>query len=276
MTVETVQHGDSWWRQGDDGTWYRWNEQTRSWEYADPTWEHADPTPDTATTPPSARGDYRSPRGVGRALARLLGMAVVLDIAAAAGFYAKFRRLDAARGGAGPMEPAARAAGELEELVAVALIAVLLAIAPVFIVWFHRLYTNLPALGAAELRFGRGWAIGAWFVPLLNLWRPKQIANDIWRASDPQSDAGTGPQWQQRPVAGVVHLWWALYLLSNLVNQAVVRFTLTANTAAELRTQAVAEMGAATLDAIAAGVAMWFVTVLTVRHEQRAALVGSV
>jgi hypothetical protein len=267
--VETVQHGDSWWRHGDDGTWYRWNEQTRSWEYADPAPGAA------ATTPPSAPSVYRSPRGVGRALARLLGMAAVLDVAAAVGFFAKLRRLDAAAGNASQPETGAPVT-ELEALVSVALIVVLLAIVPVFIVWFHRLYSNLPALGAGQLRFGRGWAIGAWFVPFLNLWRPKQIANDIWRASDPQADAVTGPQWQQRPVAGVVHLWWGLYLLSNLVNQAVVRFTLTANTAAELRTQAAAELGAATLDAIAAGVAMWFVTVLTARHEQRAAVVGSV
>jgi hypothetical protein len=275
MTVETVQHGDAWWRHGDDGTWYRWNEQTRSWEYADAAPGTTPGTaPDTATPSPTG-GVYRSPRGVGRALARLLGMAAVLDIAAAVGFFARLRRLDAAAGDPGQPDTGAPVT-ELEALVSVALTAVLLAIVPVFIVWFHRLYTNLPALGAAELRFGRGWAIGAWFVPLLNLWRPKQIANDIWRASDPQADIGAGPQWQQRPVAGVVHLWWALYLLSNLVNTAVVRFTLTANTADELRTQALADFGAATLDAIAAGVAMWFVTVLTVRHEQRAALVGSV
>jgi Domain of unknown function (DUF4328) len=55
----------------------------------------------------------------------------------------------------------------------------------VYLVWFSRAYKNLTSLGATDLRYGSGWAIGAWFVPILNLWRPKQIANDIWRASDP-------------------------------------------------------------------------------------------
>lgn len=54
-----------------------------------------------------------------------------------------------------------------------------------FLVWFRRAYRNLPILGAESLRFSNGWAVGAWFVPFLNLVRPKQLADDIWRASDP-------------------------------------------------------------------------------------------
>jgi len=48
-----------------------------------------------------------------------------------------------------------------------------------FIAWLHRAYKNLSALGVADLRFGTGWAIGAWFVPFLNLVRPIQIVNDV-------------------------------------------------------------------------------------------------
>ena len=51
-----------------------------------------------------------------------------------------------------------------------------------FLFWFHRAYRNLPALGG-DRRYGTGWAIGSWFVPFLNAWRPKQIVNDIWRES---------------------------------------------------------------------------------------------
>jgi len=41
-----------------------------------------------------------------------------------------------------------------------------------FIMWFYRAYSNLPRLGVTGgLRFGPGWAIGAWFVPFLNLVR---------------------------------------------------------------------------------------------------------
>jgi Domain of unknown function (DUF4328) len=60
-----------------------------------------------------------------------------------------------------------------------------LATAVGFLVWFHRAYTNLPALGIEPLPYATGWTIGAWLVPLLNLVRPKQIMDTIWRGSDP-------------------------------------------------------------------------------------------
>ena len=62
---------------------------------------------------------------------------------------------------------------------------VLLVCVGLLIAWTHRLYRNLEPLGFRELRFGSGWAVGGWFVPFLNLVRPKQIVNDIWRAGDP-------------------------------------------------------------------------------------------
>ena len=258
--MHTERRGDSWWRQGDDGTWYRWNDTTRAWEFADP---HPAPPP---TAEPAA--GYRSPGPVARVLMTLLATAAVLDVASALSFVADYRMWNNAMDGTA-VDDAQLAASDVRlGLLSLGLLVVLLATMPVFIVWFHRLYTNLPALGARQLRFGRGWAIGAWFVPILNLWRPKQIANDIWRASDPDR-AVTGDQWRGRPVAGLVHLWWGVYLLSNLVSQAVLRFSLEADGAAELRTRALAEVGAAGFEAVSAVVTMWFVVRLTARHEQR-------
>src|SRR3954451_5754378 len=52
----------------------------------------------------------------------------------------------------------------------------------VFLRWLHRAYKNLDAVAPTQRRYGTGWAIGGWFVPFLNLWRPKEIINDIWRS----------------------------------------------------------------------------------------------
>jgi len=82
--------------------------------------------------------------------------------------------------------------------------------AGVFIAWFSRAYKNLRRLGVQNLRYGEGWAIGAWFVPFLNWVRPKQIANDIWRGSERGVD--TWWQWRQVEVPSLVHWWWALFL----------------------------------------------------------------
>jgi eukaryotic-like serine/threonine-protein kinase len=85
-----------------------------------------------------------------------------------------------------------------------------------FLVWWYRAYSNVPGLTQQRLRFGRGWSIGAWFVPILSLWRPKQIGNDIWRAGDPA--ASGNPKWTSLPVSQLVHWWWAVFLLAGFLD----------------------------------------------------------
>lgn len=89
------------------------------------------------------------------------------------------------------------------------------ALAMAFLVWFHRAYSNAPSLTRQPLRYGTGWSVGAWFIPVFNLWRPKQIANDVWRAGDP--GARDNPGWNALPVTGLVHWWWAIWILGSLI-----------------------------------------------------------
>jgi hypothetical protein len=91
----------------------------------------------------------------------------------------------------------------------------LLVAAGVFIAWFFQAYKNLRRLGVQNTRYGNGWAIGSWFVPILSLWRPKQIANDIWRGSERGTDVNAG--WKQVPVPALVHWWWGLFLAQGLL-----------------------------------------------------------
>jgi hypothetical protein len=94
-----------------------------------------------------------------------------------------------------------------------------------FLFWFARAYYNLPRLGLADLRWGRGWSIGAWFVPILNLIRPKRIANDVWRGSEGPSATGHR-DWHSRPVDRLVHWWWAAWIVSGVVGWLFTRILL--------------------------------------------------
>jgi len=106
----------------------------------------------------------------------------------------------------------------------VALIAVLqslayLATGIAFIVWFYRAHVNLRALGATEVRHASGWAIGAWFIPFFNLVRPKSMANDLWRASDPGLPAPVPiARWGQVALPAFFPTWWAAWVLANIGN----------------------------------------------------------
>ena len=92
---------------------------------------------------------------------------------------------------------------------------VMLICAGLFIAWFFQAYKNLRRLGVANLRYGNGWAIGSWFVPILNWWRPKQIANDVWRGSEPGTEISSG--WKTVPVPSFLHWWWGLFLAQGAI-----------------------------------------------------------
>jgi hypothetical protein len=85
-----------------------------------------------------------------------------------------------------------------------------------FIAWFYRAYCNLVRVGIADLRFGPGWAVGGWFIPLFNLFRQKQIANDIWKASAASRTVGLARR-DEIPLSGVLNWWWATWIASGIL-----------------------------------------------------------
>jgi hypothetical protein len=108
-----------------------------------------------------------------------------------------------------------------------------------FVIWFRRAYQNLLAMGTESLRFEAGWTVWGWFVPFLNLVRPKQLMDDIWRATDPTLPEQPGDAWKKRPVALLVHLWWATFLLSTAVSLIATSLLQDASTLQQLRTTAI-------------------------------------
>jgi hypothetical protein len=160
----------------------------------------------------------------------------------------------------------ASASDDRQAVMGVIQVALILVTAIVFIRWFRRAYKNVDALGG-ERRFGTGWAIGAWFVPILNLWRPKQIANDLWRTSDPDHPTETRAD---APVSSVLSVWWILFLVSNWISQVAGRLAFSGDTAHELKNSTAAFLFADAVDIFAAVFAITVVLKLTARQEERA------
>jgi hypothetical protein len=132
--------------------------------------------------PPAPGGGFRSPR----MSAIMLALAGVLALAALAVDLVWLDKIGAEGASYDTVMDLARVMDALSVLQLVSV----LAAAAAFIVWLYRAYGNLPILGIVKPRHARGWAIGAWFVPLANLVIPKQIANDVWRAGDPELAPG--------------------------------------------------------------------------------------
>jgi hypothetical protein len=85
-----------------------------------------------------------------------------------------------------------------------------------FLVWFYRAYSNLVRAGVSDLRFGPGWAVGGWFIPIFNLFRQKQIANDIWKASAAAGTVGLARR-GEIPLSHKLNWWWGTFIVSGIV-----------------------------------------------------------
>lgn len=59
---------------------------------------------------------------------------------------------------------------------------VLLVTGVLFIVWLYQAHRS-DHMDPQLLQHKSGWAIGGWFVPILNLWRPYQMVSDVRRGS---------------------------------------------------------------------------------------------
>ena len=76
-----------------------------------------------------------------------------------------------------------------------------MAAAIVFVVWLSRARDNAERLSTGPMTLAKGWAAGAWFVPVANLVLPVIVVLDVWRASAPQGRSHG---------AGLVGLWWTV------------------------------------------------------------------
>jgi uncharacterized membrane protein len=92
-----------------------------------------------------------------------------------------------------------------------------------FLIWLHRSYKNLDPLGARHLEHTPGWAVGYWFIPILNLFKPFQVVRDIWNESDPDVDPEMGFLSGGGGTPALLGVWWALWLSSNIIANASSR-----------------------------------------------------
>ena len=63
------------------------------------------------------------------------------------------------------------------------------------IIWAWRATTNLDSLGISH-RWGRGWAIGGWFTPIMFCFVPYQIISDAWKKAPNQNISGSTSNFQ--------------------------------------------------------------------------------
>lgn len=70
---------------------------------------------------------------------------------------------------------------------------------------------SLRALGSNSMTITPGWAVGYYFIPIVNLWRPYTAMREIRDASGPGK------------LTAVLPFWWTLWIAANLIGNISMR-----------------------------------------------------
>ena len=128
-----------------------------------------------------------------------------------------------------------------------------------FILWLYRAYQNADAVAPGTRRYGKGWAIAGWFVPIMWLFRPKQVINDVWRAGGPPHEP-----------SGLLAAWWTLWIIGMWVSNFALRRAFDDVTAESVRTASISYAVSGVIDIVTAILAIRVAMVITERLDERA------
>jgi len=85
----------------------------------------------------------------------------------------------------------------------------------VYLVWLYRAYKGMMSLASTQPKSSPGWAIAYYFIPFLSLYKPLQIAQEMYRLSDPNP---ANPSTGRAP--GFYLGWWLCYVVCQLTDIA--------------------------------------------------------
>jgi len=143
-----------------------------------------------------------------------------------------------------------------------------------YLMWVHRTYRNVPALGARGLRFGPGWAVGYYFIPIMNLFRPFQVMKETWQASDPEWEDNEGLAWSSTPSSGLLAAWWFFYLISVFAGQFAMRTSFQTKNVSDFILSDVAMIISDAVDLVSIPLIMLVIWRVDARQTQRSRRLG--
>lgn len=102
-----------------------------------------------------------------------------------------------------------------------------------FLMWFRRAYGNLHRVGLTYLKYNEPMAIWAWFIPIISLFRPVQIMNEIWTETQDQIKK-YDTSYNVKNGALLIAFWWILFIISNIFGRYILKSAFKSNTIEEL------------------------------------------
>jgi hypothetical protein len=78
--------------------------------------------------------------------------------------------------------------------------------------WIYRASANAHSF-SDDMSISPGWAVGWYFIPIANLFKPFQAMKETWMASHYRGD------WRSEPAPSLMTCWWGLWIVTGILSQ---------------------------------------------------------
>lgn len=272
---EAIEHGDGASLQPTEPGWYRdpagVYEHLAYWDGEGWTGATAPgpnhPGADFPPGPPVPVYPYRSARVRARWAQVLIGLVAALALFEISATWGEIQLLQRIQDGGFVSNSEAAASNNLVVAASVLVLFALIAAGVVYLLWIHRSVGNLGQVRSGHrsspLRFTPGWAVGWYFVPLMNLVRPFQVMRELYEESSPE-----------RTGVALVGWWWAIYLGGGLIDSGAAVAFFSDQSLSELITSDYLTIAANVLTVVAAVLVILLIDRIVTWQESRAEQLG--
>jgi len=148
-------------------------------------------------------------------------------------------------------------------IVALVQVALSLVIGIIFLKWKYRANNNLRKLSTHEFEHTPGWAVGSYFVPIVNLVAPYNAMKEIWTVAH-----------QQEENTRFLGLWWGAWIVSGALGQLSFRINMRADDLESYTYSAAADFASDGFDVLLNLIAIVLVSRITTAYQQNYAEAG--
>ena len=161
-----------------------------------------------------------------------------------------------------------------EQILSIIYLVMILISAVTFISWFRRAYYNIIQIYPNKFTYTEGWAAGAWFTPILNLFAPVKIMKEM--------HTETANYFKQRGEDlvepfnyNLINAWWAFWIIGSILGRITSRLIDDAyNTVEQLTTYTLLEVVTASIMVVGAFLAVKVVSNYAANEDKLRALVA--
>lgn len=188
---------------------------------AKPTFESTCPDYEQDAKTIKAKEEIRPNEIRGRIAVLMILIVLVIDFISVISGYMQYNLLKAIAMGENIAPQVADANDLRESVIAIIYLIAFIISGITFIMWFRRAYFNLHQR-VDHLSHSENWAASAWFVPIVNFYRPYQIMKEMYLETKIFLENNRINFNEDINTRNLI-FWWTLWIVNNFVSQLIFR-----------------------------------------------------